>query len=264
MELGLSGKVALITGGSDGLGKATAIAMGREGVRGVAICARNPERLERAAGDIRDITGIEVLALPADVSDAGQIERFVDEAVRRFRRIDILVNNAGESAGGPLLETDDAIWQGDLDTKLFGALRCSRLAIPHMIEAGGGRIINVTSIGGKQPEAATGPTTISRAAGIALTKAMSREFAPHGILVNTVCIGLARSGQFRREWEALQAEGTDLQEEEFYAQAGAGVPLGRIGTAEEVADLITFLASERASFITGTAINVDGGESAVV
>ena len=263
MELGLSGKVALITGGSDGLGKATATAMGREGVR-IAVCARNPERLERAADDIRDITGIEVLALPADVSDAGQIERFVDEAVRRFRRIDILVNNAGESAGGPLLETDDAIWQGDLDTKLFGALRCSRLAIPHMIEAGGGRIINVTSIGGKQPEAATGPTTISRAAGIALTKAMSREFAPHGILVNTVCIGLARSGQFRREWEALQAEGTDLTEDEFYEQAGAGVPLGRIGTAEEVADLITFLASERASFITGTAINVDGGESAVV
>ena len=264
MELGLSGKVALITGGSDGLGKATAIAMGREGVRGVAICARNPERLERAAGDIRDITGIEVLAVPTDVSDAGQIERFVDEAVRRFRRIDILVNNAGESAGGPLLETDDAIWQGDLDTKLFGALRCSRLAIPHMIEAGYGRIINVTSIGGKQPEAETGPTTISRAAGIALTKAMSREFAPHGILVNTVCIGLARSGQFRREWEALQSEGTDLTVDEFYAQAGAGVPLGRIGTAEEVADVITFLASDRASFITGTAINVDGGESAVV
>ena len=263
MELGLSGKVALITGGSDGLGKATAIAMGREGVR-VAICARNSERLERAAGDIRDLTGGEVLAVPADVSDAGHVERFVDEAVRRFGRLDILVNNAGESAGGPLLETDDAIWQGDLDAKLFGALRCSRLAIPHMIEAGGGRIINVTSIGGKQPEAETGPTTISRAAGIALTKAMSREFAPHGILVNTVCIGLARSGQFRREWEALQVEGTDLTEDEFYAQQGAGVPLGRIGTAEEVADLITFLASDRASFITGTAINVDGGESAVV
>ena len=263
MELGLSGKVALITGGSDGLGKATAIAMAREGVR-IAVCARNPARLERAADDIRTLTGGEVLAVPTDVSDAGQIERFVDEAVRRFRRIDILVNNAGESAGGPLLETDDAIWQGDLDTKLFGALRCSRLAIPHMIEAGGGRIINVTSIGGKQPEASTGPTTISRAAGIALTKAMSREFAPHGILVNTVCIGLARSGQFRREWEALQSEGTDLTVDEFYAQAGEGVPLGRIGTAEEVADVITFLASDRASFITGTAINVDGGESAVV
>ena len=93
---------------------------------------------------------------------------------------------------------------------------------------------------------------------------MSREFAPHGILVNTVCIGLARSGQFRRDWEALQAKGTDLTEDEFYAQAGVGVPLGRIGTAEEVADVITFLASDRASFITGAAINVDGGESAVV
>ena len=263
MELGLSGKVALITGGSDGIGKATAIAMGHEGVR-VAVCARNSDRLERAASEIRGLTGGEVLAVPADVRDPAHIERFVDETVRLFGRIDILVNNAGESAGGPLLETDDAIWQGDLDTKLFGALRCSRLAIPHMIEAGGGRIVNVTSIGGKQPEAATGPTTISRAAGIALTKAMSREFAPHGVLVNTVCIGLARSGQFRREWETLQAKGTDLTEDEFYAQAGAGVPLGRIGTAEEVADLITFLASERAGFITGAAINVDGGESAVV
>ena len=263
MELGLSGKVALITGGSDGIGKATAITMGHEGVR-VAVCARNPDRLERAASEIRGLTGGEVLAMPADVRDPVHIERFVDETARLFGRIDILVNNAGESAGGPLLETDDSIWQGDLDTKLFGALRCSRLAIPHMIEAGGGRIVNVTSIGGKQPEAATGPTTISRAAGIALTKAMSREFAPHGILVNTVCIGLARSGQFRREWETLQAEGTDLTEDEFYAQAGAGVPLGRIGTAEEVADLITFLASERAGFITGAAINIDGGESAVV
>ena len=263
MELGLSEKIALITGGSDGLGKATAIAMGHEGVK-VAICARNPERLERAADDIRQTTDADVLAVPADVSDPVQIERFFEETLRRFGRLDILVNNAGGSAAGPLLATDDAVWQGDLDTKLFGALRCSRLAIPHMIEAGSGRIINVTSIWGKHPEAATVPTTITRAAGIALTKAMSREFAPHGILVNTVCIGLARSGQFRREWEELQAEGTDLTEDEFYAQQGAGIPLGRIGTAEEVADLITFLASERASFITGTAINVDGGESAVV
>ena len=253
----------MITGGSDGLGKGTAIAMGHEGVK-VAVCARNPERLEQAADDIRGLTGTEVLAVPADVRDQHQIKRLFEETLHRFGQLDILVNNAGESAGGPLLDMDDAIWQGDLDTKLFGALRCSRLAIPHMIEAGGGRIINVTSIGGKQPEAATVPTTVSRAAGIALTKSMSREFAPHGILVNTVCIGLARSGQFRREWEALQAEGTDLTEEEFYARQGAGVPLGRIGTAEEVADLITFLASERASFITGAAINVDGGESAVV
>ena len=263
MELGIAGKIALITGGSDGIGKATAIAMGHEGVK-VAICARNPERLKAAADDIRALTGGEVLAIPADVRNQEQIERLFDETLRRFGRLDILMNNAGGSAAGPLLEMDDAIWQGDLDTKLFGALRCSRLAIPHMIEAGGGRIINVTSIWGKHPDAATVPTTVSRAADIALTKAMSREFAPHGILVNTVCIGLAKSGQFRREWEDLQAAGTDLTEDEYYAQQGAGIPLGRIGTSEEVADLITFLASERASFITGTAINMDGGESAVV
>ena len=119
MELGLSGKVALITGGSDGLGKATAIAMGHEGVR-VAICARNPERLERAAHDIRQTTDADVLAVPADVSDPVQIERLFDETIRRFGRLDILVNNAGGSAAGPLLDMDDTIWHGDLDTKLFG------------------------------------------------------------------------------------------------------------------------------------------------
>ena len=263
MDLGLTDKVAVITGGSQGIGKATAVAMGAEGAS-IAVCARDQDRLDRAARQIKDATGAEVLALLADVRYPDQIEHFINETVTRFGRLDILVNNAGESASGPLLETSDDLWKGDLDVKLFGALRCSRLSIPHMIAAGGGRIINVTSIGGKQPGTASGPTTVSRAAGIALTKAMSKEFASRGILVNTVCIGLARSGQYEREWRTLQAAGTDLSEDEFYAKEGAHVPMGRIGTAEEVADLITFLASERASFITGAAINVDGGESAVV
>lgn len=263
MDLGLAGKVAVITGGSQGIGKATAIAMGSEGTS-VAICARNHDRLNHAAQQIRDVTGTQVLALQADIRYPDQIEHFITATVARFGRLDILVNNAGEPATGPLLETSDLVWADDLDVKLFGAIRCSRLAIPHMMAASGGRIINVTSIGGKQPDAASGPTTVSRAAGIALTKAMSKEFAPHGILVNTVCIGLAKSGQFAREWQALQAKGTDLTEKEFLAEFGAHVPIGRIGTAREVADLITFLASERASFITGVAINVDGGDSAVV
>ncbi len=263
MELGLNGKVAMITGGSYGLGKATALSMAREGAN-VAICARGQERLERTAKEITEHTGARVVAVQVDVNNLDEIERFVNETVSTLGRLDILVNNAGDSAGGPLLETDDDIWQGDLNTKLFGALRCSRLAIPHMIEAGGGRIINVTSIGGKQPDAASGPSSASRAAGIALTKAMSKEFASHGILVNTVCIGLAKSGQYEREWEASRNAGSKQTLEELYAEVGTYVPIGRIGEAEEVADLITFLASERASFITGTAINVDGGESDVV
>lgn len=263
MDLGLKGKVAMITGGSYGLGKATALSMAVEGAN-IAICARGQERLERTAEEIAQRTGARVVAVRVDVKNPDEIERFVNETACTLGRLDILVNNAGDSAGSPLLEADDDIWQGDLDVKLFGALRCSRLAIPHMIEAGGGRIINVTSIGGKQPGAASGPSSVSRAAGIALTKAMSKEFAPQGILVNTVCIGLAKSGQYEREWEARRNAGSEQTLEELYAEAGTYVPIGRIGEAEEVADLITFLASERASFITGAAINVDGGESDVV
>jgi NAD(P)-dependent dehydrogenase (short-subunit alcohol dehydrogenase family) len=161
------------------------------------------------------------------------------------------------------MTVDDAGWQDDLDLKLFAAIRTMRLAVPHMQTAGGGSIINVVNIGAKAPRASSMPTSVSRAAGIALTKAASRDLAPHNIRVNAVCIGLIKSEQHARRARAANRM-DDL--DAYYAEvAKAGeVPLGRVGEAEEAADLIAFLASDRSRYISGTAINMDGGASAVV
>ena len=263
MELGLTGKVALVTGGSEGIGKAAASAMAAEGAS-VVICARRPDVLEQAASDIRRATGVDVTPLQADVASPEQLEGLFDQVVDSHGRIDVLVNNAGASAAGYFEDVDDAAWHADLDLKLFAAIRCCRLAIPHMKRQGGGRIINVTNLGGKAPGARSVPTSVSRAAGIALTKALSKDYAADNILVNTVCIGLIKSGQHERRWESQRAESPDLTLDRWYADSGRSVPLGRVGESAEAGDVIAFLASERASYITGVAINIDGGASAVV
>lgn len=259
MELGLTGKVALITGGSEGIGRATAKAFAAEGAR-VAICARRAQPLSEAEAEIRAVGG-ECLAVPTDVRRAAEIERFVQAAQERFGRIDILVNNAGTSAARPFERVTDEEWIEDLDLKLLAAVRTSRLVVPLMRQQGGGRIVNITMIGAKQPGPASVPTSVSRAGGIALTKALSKEFAPDRILVNTVCVGLIKSAQIERR---ARASLPDLPLEDAYARMGQNIPLRRVGDAEEVADLILFLCSERARYITGDAINIDGGTSGVV
>ena len=263
MDLGLTGKVALVTGGSEGIGKAAAISLAAEGAR-VVICARRPEVLNRTAGEIRKATGGEVLAIPADVAQPDQIKGLFDQMISSYGCVDILVNNAGTSAAGYFEDIPDETWQADLDLKLFAAIRCSRMAIPHMRARGGGRIVNITNLGGKAPRPRSVPTSVSRAAGIALTKALSKDYAADNILVNTVCIGLIKSGQHERRWERQDAKDTDPTLDQWYAEMGEAVPLGRVGEAAEAGDIIAFLASERASYITGTAINIDGGTSAVV
>ncbi len=261
MDLGLTGQVALITGGSEGIGRATAEELSREGAR-VAICARRADVLEQAAAAIRSTTGAEVIAVPADVRDAGQIQRCITTVAERLGPIALLVNNAGTSAAASFEAVDDAAWQADLDLKLMAAVRTSRLVIPGMRAAGGGRIVNITNIGAKQPGANSLPTSVSRAAGIAFSKAMSKELAKDNILVNTICIGLIKSAQIQRAAMSRHPNANDL--DEAYARMGAGVPLGRVGEASEVAALIAFLFSQRGGYITGVAINVDGGTSAVV
>ncbi|MBX3665863.1 MAG: SDR family NAD(P)-dependent oxidoreductase, partial [Burkholderiales bacterium] len=193
MELGLKGKVAIVTGGTEGIGKATALTLAREGAK-VAICARRQPLLDAVAAEITKAGG-EVLALSADMGKAADVERFINEVVKRFGGIDILVNNAGTSKRGKFLELTDDEWASDLELKVFGAVRCSRLAIPHMKKRGGGRIINITISSAKQPGAESYPTSVSRAAGLAITKALSKEFAADNILVNTICIGKIKSGQ---------------------------------------------------------------------
>ena len=263
MDLGLNGKVALVTGGSEGIGKAAARSMAAEGAS-VVICARRTDVLEKAADDIRQATGGEVMAVPADVSQPDQLQGLFDKIMTTYGRIDIVVNNAGTSAAGYFEEVTDDAWQTDLDVKLFAAIRCSRMAIPHMKAQGGGRIINVTNLGGKAPGPRSVPTSVSRAAGIALTKALSKDYATDNILVNTVCIGLIKSGQHERRWQREHAENPGLTLDRWYADMGRGVPLGRVGEDAEAGEVIAFLASDRASYITGVAINIDGGTSTVV
>ena len=257
MDLELKDKVAIVTGGSQGIGKAAALRLAAEGAS-VVIAARGRELLDKVALEIRAAGG-SVAAVQADVSRAEDCARLVAEAVKAFGRLDILVNNAGTSATGEFESVTDDIWQADFELKLFAAIRLARLAIPHMKRQGGGRIVNITNIGAKQPRAKSMPTTVTRAAGLAFTKALSKELAPHQILVNTVCIGLVRAGQHERK-----AAKAGIAVEQFYANMAKDIPLGRVGRAEEVANAIAFLASEAASYITGTSINLDGGTSAVL
>lgn len=263
METGLKGKVAIVTGGSEGIGKAAAKSMVSEGAR-VVICARRADLLEKAAAKIRADTGGEALAVPTDVSEPEQLARLFNATISTYGRLDILVNNAGTSAAAYFGDVTDEAWQTDFDVKLFAAIRCSRLAIPHMKAQGGGRIINVTNLGAKAPGPGSVPTSVSRAAGVALTKAMSKDYARDNILVNTVCIGLIKSGQHERRWDQNRAADSDVTLEQWYVDMGKRVPLGRVGEAAEAGDIIAFLASERASYITGVAINIDGGTSTVV
>jgi NAD(P)-dependent dehydrogenase (short-subunit alcohol dehydrogenase family) len=257
VELGLNSKVAAVTGGTEGIGRATALRLAQEGAR-VAICARRQEPLDKTAEEIRKY-GTEALAVAADMSKAADVERFMKAVIGHFGRIDILVNNAGTSARGKFLEVDDAAWSTDLGLKVFGAIRCTRLAVPHMKKQGGGRIVNITISSAKQPGAESMPTSVSRAAGLALTKALSREYAADNILVNTVCIGKIKSGQHERRFTRQ-----GISADEYYRQTAKDIPLGRVGEAEEVANVIAFLVSDAASYVTGTSINLDGGISGVL
>jgi NAD(P)-dependent dehydrogenase (short-subunit alcohol dehydrogenase family) len=262
MELGLQGTAAVVTGGSDGIGRATALALAREGA-GVVVCARGVAALEAAATAIAAETGASVVPVPADVSQAADVERVIETAVARFGRLDALVNNAGTSRTGSFETVSDDVWQEDLDLKLFAAVRTCRFALPHFRRAGGGSVVNVLNIGAKQPAAASVPTSVSRAAGLALTKALSKEWAADRVRVNAVLIGLVKSGQHERTW---RNRGTGESLEDFYAAQATqrAIPLGRPGEAAEAGDLIAFLCSARAAYITGVAINFDGGLSAVV
>lgn len=257
MDLQLKNRVALVTGGSQGIGKAVAMKFAEEGAT-VVIAARGQALLDEVAAQIRAAGG-KVTAIAADVSQDAECTRLVQEVLKAHGRLDILINNAGTSATGEFESVTDDKWQADFDLKLFAAIRLTRLAIPEMKKNNWGRIINVTNIGAKQPKEKSMPTTVTRAAGLAMTKALSKEFAPNNILVNSVCIGLIRAGQHERK-----AEKAGIPVEQMYETMGKTIPLGRVGRAEEVANVVTFLASEGGSYVTGSSVNLDGGLSAVM
>jgi NAD(P)-dependent dehydrogenase (short-subunit alcohol dehydrogenase family) len=258
MDVSLKGRSAIITGGSKGIGFAIAKRFAADG-SDVAIVARGREALDAAVAEIKAGTNSHVIGVQADVGKADDVQRAYDEAMAAFGKLDIAVNNAGTSRAGPFEAMSDAVLQDDLELKLFAAVRISRLVLPQMKERRWGRIINVLNIGAKAPRAASGPTSITRAAGMAFTKALASEYAPFNILVNGLLVGLIDADQ-----HVQKAKSRGISLDEYKAGLAKDVPLGRFGRAEEFANIACFLASDAGSYITGTAINVDGGRSPVV
>ena len=262
MELRMDGRVALITGGSDGLGRAMGHRFAESGAD-IAIVARTQKTLDAARDEIVTASGRKVHAYSCDVSDAGQINETFAAVCADLGRVDILVNNAGISQTGPFTEISDETWQADIDLKLMAAVRLCRLAMPGMQERRWGRIINVLNVGAKAPSGGSAPTAVTRAAGMALTKILANEGAAHNVLVNALCVGFIESGQWVR-WREQFAPDTPMETYLANMAQERGIPLGRLGGSEEFANMACFLASDAGTYITGTAINVDGGISRVV
>lgn len=255
MDLGLKGRKAVVTGGSKGLGKAIADELAREGAD-IAICARSESEVAAAAESLKEHGG-EVFARAADVTDPEQVDSFMTEAGDALGGIDILVNNAGRARPGTFATLSDEDWKGDLDVKLFSMIRCSRAALPFLRSSGAPRIININAVQAKSPDPRFFATSTNRAACLAFTKTLSLELAPENVLVNAVNIGFVVTPQ----WANIhQHRAPQLSEDEFFdSLAEAEVPLKRFGRPEEVSGIVAFLASDRASYITGAMIDVAGG-----
>jgi NAD(P)-dependent dehydrogenase (short-subunit alcohol dehydrogenase family) len=260
MELGLGGRRAVVTGGTKGIGRAVVQELLAEGAS-VAFCARSADQVEESQKSLR-YTGAEhddrrVFGWAADVTIPNDVDRFIEVAAATLGGIDILVNNAGAAHPGGFEDLTDADWYQDIDLKLFSQIRCTRAALPYLRRSTAARVINVNSVYGKYPDPAFFATTVNRAACMNLTKALAQQLAAERILVNSVNIGFVITPQ----WESIREQrAPDATPDEFFASWSRDeVPLGRFGSVEEVSGVVAFLASDRASYVTGAMVDVAGG-----
>ena len=257
MDLGLKGKTALVAASSRGLGRAVADELAREGAN-LVMCARTVGPLEQAGRDIFKETGAEVVAVPTDLSEPDDVERLVETAKADFGRIDILVTNTGGPPPGPFESHSPEVWSDAVRQNLYSVLGLTRAVLPEMKEAGWGRIVNITSIAVKQPVDGLILSNSVRAAVTGFAKTLSNEVAPFGVTVNNVMPGYTRTERLE-QLAADIAERTGMRIEKAIAEWETQIPMQRIGSPEEFAGIVAFLASERASYITGVSIPVDGG-----
>ena len=258
MDLGLKGKVALVTGGSKGIGKAVARGLAEEGAR-VAICARTKSDLEAAARELVKATGGEIFAVAGDLTREAEVTTIVEATVGRFGRIDILVNNAGAAPGGLLLELREEDWHTALELKFLGYVRCMKAVIPHMLRQGGGRIVNIVGNDGVKPIGVELTPSAANAADLAVTVALAEQYGRDNICINAINPGPVAT----ERWDGLVAgiaKVRSISVDEAQKRAERSIPLGRICTPEEVANVAVFVASARASFMNGAVITLDGGQ----
>ncbi|MDB5116098.1 MAG: 3-oxoacyl-ACP reductase [Mucilaginibacter sp.] len=257
MDLKLTNKVALILAASKGLGKAIATTLSAEGAK-VIIGSRDENELNKTAAEIKKLTGNEVIAIPVDVSDGKQIEEFIKKAAAAFGRIDILLNNAGGPPFDKFENFDETAWQKAFELNLLSVAHMSRLVLPYLKKSGSGRIINIVSGSTKSVLANSVLSTSMRLGVVGLAKMMADEFGPYNITVNNVGPGMILTDRIKHTLPK------DADPEEALKERAKAIPLGRIGKPEELAALVAFLASEQASYITGTTIQVDGGASRAI
>lgn len=257
MDLGLKGKVAIVAAASKGLGKASALALAREGVN-VTICSRNESELLETAREIGSSTGVEVLALPADVTKPADVEKLVEQTIAHFGRLDIVVNNAGGPPAGTFESLGDEEWAKAIELNLLSAVRLTRAALPHLKKQNSGRIINITSYAVKQPINELILSNAARAGVTGLTKSISNEFAKYNITVNSVLPGIHATQRMTYLHE-VRAKAQNRSVEDVRNDEFKSIPLGRMGDPNDFGSVVAFIASEPANFITGQAIVVDGG-----
>jgi len=258
MDLQLKGKTALVTGGSEGIGKGITRALAREGVD-VAICARRKEPLEAAASEIAKETGRKIIAIPADLTKDADAKNFVTQGHKALGRVDIMVNNAGSAPGGVIEHLTEADWAQSLQLKFMGYVRCLRYVLPIMVKQGGGRVVNLIGNDGVKPSYWEIAPGAANAAGQNLTKSLAGQYGKHNISFCAVNPGPVRTERWAGLVAAMSRD-MKLPYEEADKLAPASIPLGRIAEVEEVATLVVMLASPLMHMVNGTQIEIDGGQ----